>query len=518
MGLDRLRYLDLVAAFAKKSHDALIESGKTNRLRQCTKIHIRVSDEDLEVISNALRSLVDAGILVLIGYRERVKDRGREPYKQIIVAFRKLLGVAFFMPLSDRDRIELSSREFLEWLAKPSLLNERELISNIDDQELDAGVDDDVDLPQLESFKPRAHPIIEEADQNASAQGLLPFSSAGTKPIATDIVHLNEIKFSDIELWGAWTYLGALGVEERTEVAHRRFAAVSSMANVVAVQYGQSGRGENIKRSWHRVGKVPTLTASSDALSIELPERTVIDISGLTKRLIFGLIRKQFLKYGRVFVSITAAEQSVPSVRDIENILFLYGSGEIAKARAALQAVVGNIESGPYTAESVIENISDPTRDRALISFLSSRHERILALLEQRTYEHIELIYSKSDEKRGHLAEILGRQIGDFVSSVSIEGFDSNHQLPDLIGRLLQIHKGHVLGSKSNVEIALTGTKTQAVAAAIASTLSRFSCVWYLAPASISTISYTEGAGATTIFELSEGDGKSHPLSFVDEE
>src|SRR4029079_3639957 len=90
-------------------------------LRQYTKLYVRVdTGEHFEGVATKLLELLDAGVFVDDGGVPRTKTRDDDPVLQFKLSYRKMLGLASFIGLSDRDRFELSRETLKLWLEHPA--------------------------------------------------------------------------------------------------------------------------------------------------------------------------------------------------------------------------------------------------------------------------------------------------------------------------------------------------------------------------------------------------------------
>src|SRR5690606_5905379 len=109
--------------FAKAAHDLLIQSARRDpsRLRDYASVDVRVTTGDTDRQLQQLRELMDAGVFVLTGGPDtpRTKTRDSDPVAQYTLTFRKLLGLASAIGLSQRDRFELSGQNLIDWLNDP---------------------------------------------------------------------------------------------------------------------------------------------------------------------------------------------------------------------------------------------------------------------------------------------------------------------------------------------------------------------------------------------------------------
>ena len=136
---------DFALTFAEASHELLDrsykkDSSKGRRLRQYTKLYVMVTSGNKPAQFQKLRQLIDAGVFVLEGGTEtpRTKTRDSDPITQFKLSYRKLFGLSNFIPLSDRDRFELSGDQLEEWLSHPADGKEI-LIKNLTSRDVAAG-------------------------------------------------------------------------------------------------------------------------------------------------------------------------------------------------------------------------------------------------------------------------------------------------------------------------------------------------------------------------------------------
>jgi hypothetical protein len=63
-------------------------------------------------------------------------------------------------------------------------------------------------------------------------------------------------------------------------------------------------------------------------------------------------------------------------------------------------------EKGPYSVDLLHRNETDETRPRLLIGFSSAKHERLLTLLDEREYDHVEIVSPGAATPRNRLANL----------------------------------------------------------------------------------------------------------------
>jgi hypothetical protein len=167
----------------------------------------------------------------------------------------------------------------------------------------------------------------------------------------------------------------------------------------------------------------------------------------------------------------------------------------------ALSAVFKG-ESGPYTNRELHDLPSDAARKRALIAFATSKHERLMSLLDKRDYDEIQLFTASGKTPRGIASGLAAKLIAQNYQNVSI--FDS--QSASLEGIVKQLDESFVhlyFERNCNIEIGLTGNKMQAVAAGIINSQRKISQAWYISPNEFDYAKFTSGVGETTVLKIS---------------
>ena len=82
-----------------------------------------------------------------------------------------------------------------------------------------------------------------------------------------------------------------------------------------------------------------------------------------------------------------------------------------------------------------------------------------------------------------------------------VEGQDLGKMVEYLDARYLDIYSS----AGANVELGLTGSKMQAVAAAILSSRRRIAQAWYLSPAKFDETRFSKGVGEMRVYDISVG-------------
>ncbi len=505
------RFKNHALAFAAAAHELLVRSyrlkGKS-RLRQYSSIYVRVSSDDETNVRqqiDVLRELIDAGVFVYSGGSPRTKTRDSNPIQQFKLSYRKIYGLAAFIGLSDRDRFELSGPNLKEWLDKAS--KEILLRSQIH-EEVDLGerIEESAETSQVAAKSPKDWPAqmvqVDLFDHrpttklgNANHEHL----QSGSKPIDVEIRMITE---ADLKAEVLGSILTGLGFEERTLASNRLLARSANVGIVHGIRYSLEGYGDQIRQLWAGAGKeVHEIDNDRAVVSPPVMDGLVlIDISGLSKPLIFNPIRRELIEKGRVLVCHVSAAQHYPLQRDLELLLAAKDAEDPLIFLERLSHVLKG-ESGPYKEMRLLEESSDPSRARAMLAFASSKHERLFSLLDKREFDHIEVIAPAGDKPRAKVAQFAAEFLCRSYQNATISRIETSDLLASLSyldERFLDLYGN----SGANVEIGLTGSKTQAVAAAILSARRKISQAWYVGPHHFEEKSFSTGIAGTRIFDV----------------
>jgi len=159
-------------------------------------------------------------------------------------------------------------------------------------------------------------------------------------------------------------------------------------------------------------------------------------------------------------------------------------------------------EVGPYRLVQVHNEPAEPERWRALVASASAKNDRLLHLLDARTYDAARIFVPPPTSARQRVARAAAELAASAAdSNVGLIEVDSN----DIEGALRateEIYKDIYFGSGANVEIGLTGSKMHAVAFAALAAVARVSAVWYVSPKTFDMQRFTEGTGETRCFDV----------------
>lgn len=230
------------------------------------------------------------------------------------------------------------------------------------------------------------------------------------------------------------------------------------------------------------------------------PGLALVDVSGLSKPFVFTSIRRELMAKGRVLVCHAAAEKYYPLQEDLARLF----AAEKAQDRVEILGCLAEVlkgETGPYTAVELVDESVDPSRNRALLAFASAKHERLFALLDKRDFDYIEVIVPEGDSPRATVASLAAKAACLERPNSKLVKFATD----DLIGLVKYLDEQYLDiygGGGANLELGLTGSKIQAVAAAVLSARRKIAHAWYLQPRAFDPKRFSSGVGAIRIYDV----------------
>lgn len=517
-------YKNHALAFAEAAHELLVRSAKKvpklagaqPRLRQYSSIYVRVSADNQESLNlqiDMLRQLIDAGVFVYAGGSPRSKTKDSNPIQQFKLSYRKIYGLAAFIGLSDRDRFELSGQDLVDWLTTP---DKDILLRNQIGDEADAPIEQTSAEAMLAE---KATLPLPAGNGIASSQSCLFGSDVtveiveptkrGSSTLARPIdARIRELQPSELASLGISSVLTGLGFEERTLKSNDTLSSNLSGVKVQALRYGVVGHGDAIEAMWRDRGHDLSFVAYDEALRgvYDLEGLSVIDVSGLSKPIMFSSIRRELRKKSRVVVFHMSARTHYPLEEDLQELF----AAERAKNPIAFLDSLGKVlkgEDGPYSEVKLLDEEVDVSRSRALIAFASPKHERLFSLLDRREFDYVDVIVPTGDAPRAKVA--------NYAAEFVCQNYQNAKVTPLAIGPLADMVKYldeqylelYEVGG-ANVELGLTGSKVQAIAAAVLASRRKIAQAWYLSPAKFDQNRFSTGVREAHIYDITLGDAE----------
>ncbi|MFP3249502.1 MAG: hypothetical protein RXR20_33930, partial [Paraburkholderia sp.] len=315
-------------------------------------------------------------------------------------------------------------------------------------------------------------------------------------------VEIKQITTSDLEVIQLGGVLTALGFEDRTLESNRILAEHARPGDVFAVRYNLPGHSKKILRHWKAAKRIVHEVDYDQALN-SLPAiegLALVDVSGLSKPLIFQSVRRELIEKGRVLICHVSAEHHYPLQADLKKLFAAEKSDDPLRFLENLSHVLKG-ETGPYKDVRLLDEHVDPSRNRALLAFASAKHERLFSLLDKREFDYIEVIAPTGDEPRSKVAQYAAEFLCQNYQNATVNRIDTS----DLFALLKYLDEQFldVYGNGgANLEIGLTGSKMQAVASAILSARRKVAQAWYLSPQHFDEKRFSRGVGAVRIFDV----------------
>lgn len=503
---------DCVKAFAEASYlsllnsrDAITENPKGPKIRQYTKLYI--SNVRTEKQFSYIRELIDAGVFV---YADTNGKPGRND-EQIKLAFRKLFGLSNYIPLGDSDRYELSGDMFEKWFENPS---KELLLSNAGDSDLSSVENDEPDEEIVEETNveiKKGQMSIEDLVSNDEYSVLWnkeSYMSEVRRSMIKDITDkvritkeesLVEGEHFDVAFFG-------LGFEDRCLSSVKRVLEHNTISKIVLIEYNEKGYKEKIDEFVNKHCK-NVVTVRFDALDkvvehIDSNSSILLDVSGLYKPVIFEITRQSLSKCGQVLIVHTMAEIYYPLNDEIKALLPEDENIDNANNFTEIIKTLTTGDEGDYTNVRIFNNKKyDPTRPKSMVGFVSPKNQRIYSILDEMDFEKVVLLVPAGGTQRDKLSRIAGNIAKINYSGVTIKQIDLTNPVT-VFNELASFYVDLFLDQQSNFDITLTGSKMQAVAAAVLSSVEQITQCWYVKPKKFDTDHFTKGVGETICYRI----------------
>ena len=495
----------LALAFAQAAGELLQRSarGKSGRLRQYTKMYVRVdTGPDSESVANRLLDLLDAGVFVYDGGAPRTKTRDDDPVLQFKLSYRKMLGLASYIGLSDRDRFELSGDALRQWLEHPEDAKEI-LLQNQTRDALGVAESDEPEAVQDEGSRTTdlvttAAPTQLKFNNMAEEPELEPISFAPSLGIEVVPRTLKDWARREID-----TVVLGLGFEKRTVASAKRLLKVVTPRRVLLVRY-TSDQGAEVEKLVLGKNLQSEEVDSPDALAAKLNvERgeAIVDTTGLSKSYLFVAVREALRASQRTGIVHTLAKDYYPKNDELKKLGITEDTLVSAEVLDQLTHLLMG-ETGPYRLVQVHREPGTPNRSRALLASASPKNDRLLHLLDERAYDVTRILAPLPNSPRRTVARAAA-ELATSAADVNTRIIDVDTN--DMHEALRATEKEYATlyhEGGANVEVGLTGSKVHAVAFAALAAVARVSYAWYVAPKSYDRKRFTQGVGKTECFDI----------------
>lgn len=507
-------YLDFVKSFAEASHHLLVQSaikkarGETKKLRQYTSIFINITHGDKEKQYKKIRSLIDAGIFNLHGGPEasRTNRQGVNPQQQFKLVFRKLYGVSKHIGLSSADRFEISGESLYNWLENPKD-GKKILIDNlnpIEEEELEMAREELEIAPEKEASVNAQLNLFNLEPEKTEIKETPDYSFVFEK-----LPKINEVNLADISKVKFDNIIVGLGFEEATLESAKKVAQLP-VCNLILVSFEEEGKAKEITEVFQEKGfDVSNIVSHNDFKDkiATLKGKTLCDVTGLPKSVIFDSVRKALVNNKEVFFSLTEPKVEYPLDSEIESV-FAKNNAEDSSTLLTDVSTLIKGEQGPYSLINLLPHYTNISEPRILFSYAPIKHERLYTLLDERDYEKINIIVPYGPSPKNRLAKIS--------AEFSLRKFQSAHihyvtenGLVEETKILAKDYYTYFILNNFHFEIALTGSKLQTLSAAIFASVFRISQCWYVKPKSWDKTRFSNGAGITSFYHVILGNDKN---------
>ena len=509
-------YKDHALSFAQASYELLMQSYKNGdkRLRQYYSIYIRITTGNMEQQYQQIRELLDAGVFVYSGdpLAPRTLGIDTNPINQFKLTFRKLYGISNLIGLTNGDRFELSGEKLEKWLNEPE--NGKELLissvggtsSNIDegDEEQDQISDlDKQDKEQEDSVQTKISFVFKDEITTDISKAKDKVKIVNEKrPSCREISyeHLSEEKFDLL--------VSALGFEERTLESFKKLIKLN-ISKILLIRYDDIGKSKEMIDLVKSSNIDYTIVDyESVKTSIDIPNGKILcDITGMSKSIIFNIIRNTLKTNGYLWFSHTYAKQYYPLNDEVEFALNKYNNEDGFNMLDLITKNVNKGEDGPYEVYDLLFSDTDESKRNILIGISSPKYEKLFKVLEYRTVDKICIITPDSNTPRARLANLASEMVLKTFPNSHIARFDSN-EIDRIINFLTEQYQKYFIDQNFNFEIALSGSKKNTVACAAISAAFKISHCWYLKPQKWNVENFSNGVESSTYFHLSLLDQK----------
>ena len=506
---------DCIRAFAEASYydllnskNAITKSGNAPKIRQYNSLHISNITSDKQ--DQYIRKLIDSGVFV---YSDK-NGQFRRNNRTIKLAFRKLFGLTYFIPLGNSDRYELSGEAFEKWVDNPSkevLIknsgnnNRPNSHENVESVGNDNTNDINEQLKEMTGYQFNRQITLSDfedigvvdADETEKARMNLISSMTKLVSIQNGKEGLTNNHFG-VAVFG-------LGFEDRCIESMKKIVEKNTFKKIILIKYKEKGHSEGIIKLANKYCDNVVTIRFDDLDEIEKQITTdfniLIDLSGLYKPIIFNVIRNALIQNKEVTVVHTFAKEYFPLNTDIERLLNKYNLDD-ANALTEIMKELTTGDEGEYSNVKLLSDRNyDVVRPKSLVGFVSPKNKRIYSILNDMDFEKVVLFVPNGDSNRDILSNVAGTIAENNYSGVCTKQIDLTNPenvFKEIIGCYVDLY----IDQESNFDLALTGSKMQAVVAAVFSSIAQISQCWYVEPSKFDTEHFTKGVGETVCYRI----------------
>jgi hypothetical protein len=511
-------------AFAEASHGELKASGPL-RLRQYAEVSVTIDVEHAKELFPLIVKLIDHGVFVVTGATARTKHRHSASHLEFKLAYRKLLGLTNRIPLSMRDRFELTGPKLEQWLRAPTSQMLRSAKKTTIRRPAEEKEAENRSLEQGRSVLEKSRraslnvltPTLFDPIQTDSELSSLPQKRMPIPEVLYEVETLQNVDVSDAKLdWGRTWVVAAAGFEDRSVGTWSNLLRVGRPAGVVLLSYPdpKNINRDNQQKIVEMLDAAGVMHCSLDTDGVPHPNIArrvkslakgdiVVDTTSLTKPLIFMLVRDLLVEDNRVRVLHTCAEQYLPTSRQLKPVVELLDGKKYRAAFDLLDERVSG-EKGPYVPTWVDKLYFDPSRPVFLAISISLKHGPISAILDQGPVENIAVLFPLHSGRTRASRSLIARHLAEYLAEVyrgeAIPVASLDYETA--YRRFVTLHERYSLQSAMNFEIGLAGPKLHTVGAAMFAATATPAGVYYSRPDTFDKTAFTRGTAHTSFIEL----------------
>ena len=230
----------------------------------------------------------------------------------------------------------------------------------------------------------------------------------------------------------------------------------------------------------------------------------IVDITSLTKPAIFVAIRSLLVMSAQFVIVQTNAVTYFPLEDDIKGLLKPIKYQDVHKQFPQIISKLYVGESGPYEYMNLLEIQRElSSRPNALIGIITSKNQRLLSLLDSTEYECAGLICQKGKTYSAKLAGIAAEIAMSSSENITIVKEDLN-RINDFSKRLVNLYHDFYVSGGMDVDLAITGTKMNAVVCAVFTKYYRINQCWYVKPQSYDSDHFSKGIAETKYYIITK--------------
>jgi len=306
------------------------------------------------------------------------------------------------------------------------------------------------------------------------------------------------------------TIVLGLGFEDCGVASASRLLKRFKVSHALLIKYDEVGKRneieklvldsigkENVSYVYHRdLEKVCDLFERSETSAF------IVDVTALTKPLIFTCIRHLIVNRYEYTIAMTEAKKYYPLEKDIIDMAEKWTAVGDGHAFNNLMKELYVGEKGPYEMIPLIEKKREmSSRPNSLIGIMPPQNQRLFSLLDQREYEQIKLILPRGECPRDELAKWAAEIARANYENISFSKADFQ-KYNAVIDVIAETYNHFYTTEGMNVDLALTGSKMHAAFCAAISTKFKINQCWYVQPAGYDVQHYSEGVSSTQYFQL----------------